>query len=425
MDYDRDTTDSGKSSRRNRRGADSASSHPDHLHPHTKPLGPNPSGQGAPTGEIPTLFELPDCTSEGESRRRASRTILYDIHSPHSGPPAGHIDPPSGNFSKLASTPPYTPDGHAPSVNFVDGDNPVPEYGPSGTDHDQPAPERIAAYHESAEPKWADDQRSVWPTRIGVTILVFILASLSFYFGRKSSPETSSEDSIAELAINEDDSIILITGESIDADSTNSDNPVEKVASEVADTDDNLSANTPPLPDTDLPAADQTDATEDLLARIAQAADEDSVIVQPDPQLENATSDGSVTQSPVVDSAAAYTTLPGTPLMDVERSMPSSIGMPTEYQSGSESAPVGQPIVANQFFENANTTEQSQPLYGGAVDRVVSYRGDPSNDSLGNDLPQGMADRLKLEEGLQYTGTPYPIGNFLEILEAWEASELR
>jgi hypothetical protein len=90
----------------------------------------------------PTLFELPDRTAKssppptpatnprpfklqelsGASGQYASGQYAsgqYEIHDAHAGPPAGHVDPPSGNHSILAAVDPFTPDSSAPQSDLA------------------------------------------------------------------------------------------------------------------------------------------------------------------------------------------------------------------------------------------------------------------------------------------------------------------
>ena len=60
------------------------------------------------TESLPTLFELPDRTPEHRNKQRHSAQVA--VHQAHSGPPAGHVDPPSGNHSHLRPHGPTPPD---------------------------------------------------------------------------------------------------------------------------------------------------------------------------------------------------------------------------------------------------------------------------------------------------------------------------
>lgn len=407
MDYERDTTENGKSARRNwRRGKPTSNPSSDSVP--APPIEPSPAPE-QPSGEIPTLFELPDCTSEGIHRRQEAQMHLYDLHRPHSGPPASHLDPPSGNFSKLTSPTPHTPEGTTPSLDIIDpclanGEN-ADHVARSDTfeSPDQP-PERIAAYHPDDPPKWADSGRSAWHTRAGIGVLVFALLTLSYMFGKRShTPQNDNDATIAELTISEDDSVVMIADEILETPDA-----VEQVAADVSDAESSqiatagVSPTDPTIQPSDVdPLSSQS--TDDLLARIADAA-------QSVPPPTNASNE-----------------IVGAPPLPITQPSRDSLSAPI-------TAPLSSPLTDDQTsaMESLNPESITEPQFGldRSIDSVVSYRENTQRDESAaehdeHDLPQGMADRLKLEDGLRYTDTPYPIGNFLEILKAWEASELR
>ncbi|OYP30322.1 hypothetical protein [Rhodopirellula sp. MGV] len=369
MDYERDTTESGKNTRPSRGGADSNPPRPAPLnqnHQLHEPASQEPTlPLGNASGDIPTLFELPDCTSEGTKRRQSSRTVLYDIHTPHSGPPAGHIDPPSGNFSKLSAPPPHSPDGHAPSIDFVDLDQAEEAFG-DVTQHESNN-ERIAAHSGSAKSRWANIPQPKWKTRAGIVVIACVLTSLSYFVGKLSRSPEPIDDSIPGLMISEDQS---------------------------TEVDTNTLQVSPADPMTEPPRESPT------VGGIVNA----SAAPAPHPSYDQTTEVQPSLPTPATASAAA---------VGGENFFPANSAGPIASTTPN--------AIDSAFNESSNARG-----FGNSTDRVVSYRETtPTNNPYGNDLPSGMADRLELDDSLHYTETPHPIGNFLDILKVWEESELR
>ncbi|QEG02542.1 hypothetical protein Mal15_66630 [Stieleria maiorica] len=314
------------------------------------------------TEALPTLFELPDRTPEGLQRKRQSDPFF--IHDAHNGPPASHVDPPSGNHSYLSHPEPFSP---------VGSDSALPGGADHGSDHGQgyisspaeaaaPTEEsRVAAFH--GEPmKWATAKAS-WATRSAIVMLVLLLVSVAFLFGRSSN---SPSDPTQLTDVDGDDlgeTVVVITEDFDISDDPSSSDPIQQIAA----TDDIV---TPEV----ATQENQTPSTEALPSYIAEAPTPSGGLGEPSASLP--------AESLPEEIAQALLDTPG-------------------------------PLATDDIPEVPPSLDSNQS--------VVAYRSSET-DAVSDPLPAGMEDRLRLEDGLRYSDTPYAIGNFLEILKAWEES---
>ena len=171
----------------------------------------------------------------------------------------------------------------------------------------------------------------------------------------------------------------------------------------------------------DAAADPAADPAADLLSRIEAAGTPPEFDEQPLPAIPDALLQEAVEPpSYVVDDSSQPSS--------GSSSSAGTLGAPSESMLGSveplpESPSQSLPDPAVAVSETP-PTEATLPAP--AIDDasgMVAYRSDAAQQPAADDLPAGMADRLRLDEGVRYTDTPYPIGNFLKILEAWEASE--
>ncbi|MDV6032649.1 MAG: hypothetical protein F9B45_21700 [Phycisphaera sp. RhM] len=394
MDQERDTTNNAKRSRPGRFRAEKS---PKVARPSNAPQTPAPAYRGDfqeipdPTAErvaaaadlLPTLFELPDRTPEGLQRKRDAGRI--SIHDAHSGPPASHVDPPSGNHSHLSHSGPISPDDSdsaMPSGSAMPGgvgrrsDSDPSRIEPPRDGSKLQDESRVAAYRDESM-NWATAKAS-WATRSAIVMLVLLMVTLAFFSGRGFNKTGTTEDPSRLTDADAEDlgeTIVVIT----------EDMPVmdDSAAAEPPQTDSDNASST--LIAQESHAADVSIETVDAPASsIADAPTPASMLGEPSAVLpgEFDVADQDIPHAP---SASEVPNIP--PSFDSNQSV-------VAFRSGeSPSVP-----------PTAATDIDSDPLPAGT-------------------LPAGMEDRLRLEDGLQYSDTPYAIGNFLEILKAWEDSE--
>lgn len=378
MDQERDTTDSSQSSRRGRfwreygptaPPGDTASPRDVQKPAHSLPPRPDEQQPRAPQSSgaadrldraedaLPILFELPDRTPEALERNRQSGQ--FTIHTPHAGPPASHVDPPSGNHSHLdfpGPTSPESSDSAAPNA-FAAPD--APDQGPADASDERQTEERIAAYSNHSM-SWAESSRASWATRSAIVMLVLMMVTLAFFsgrglnrFGGGAGPNSLTDAEADKLG----ETVVMITDD-------------YEVSYDDADRDE-----LDPLP-------------------MAAAAPESTSLV------DNANGGD---ESDFADSPSSA----------------GSLGLPATTASVTE---------ATESFAGAvgeNSQSDIPPIIG-SNEAVVAFRANESTDigspDATDNLPSGMDSRLRLEDGLRYSDTPHAIGNFLEILKAWEES---
>lgn len=353
-----------------------------------------PAADSPPMSEpLPILFELPDRTPEAVRKRKESPQ--FSLHNAHAGPPASHVDPPSGNHSHLVHTGPTSPAGS----DSIDADSDTSDvHGDPRlmhAPHGETLPEddhKVAAYHDETM-SWSENAKSSWVVRSAVVFLMLAMVTLAFFSGRglrPSGPQTG-ESLLSETdsgSVKVDESVVVMIDDiatledlasatgNASATDYSSDSPGQEILDAIANLPPDESAF-PAIPMADLlPEAFQQPADADLPSYIADSSKRLAAGTLGQPSASAPHDDAVSGQTfPTVDIAAANSGVPAI-------------------------APSAEAVVAFR------TPEQN-----GIENGVRS-----------NDLPSGMNDRLKLEDGLRYSGTPYPIGNFLEILQAWEAS---
>ena len=369
-----------------------------------------PSSRRRSTELPPTLFQLPNRNTNQADTEPASSQ--FAIHQGHGGPPASHVDSPPGSQNQSNPSGPHPP---------LDSNSAIPNHGEIDEQgnylrHDVPRVEepiasqpntaesqaaqprdsqqqQIAAYRDAPPMTWRQQSHTPWATRTVVVILVLLMATVSFFAGRGlDRSRGDGTDVVAEVdsKIGEQEIILDDLGETVVVITE------EPMASDDVVSSDNLSAE--------------------------QIAAEDSSI---EPPAES-------------DEPESF---------DLESSPPSYIAETFEPELNTDhnlldATPSGaaEPQLAAPQIAAADTSLEEElaalandiPELSDSIDSVVSYRTnediqpDQSEpvDETTDKLPQGMADRLKLEDGLRYTSTPFPIGNFLEILRRWETSSL-
>ncbi|WP_182866271.1 hypothetical protein [Stieleria mannarensis] len=330
----------------------------------------------SPAEALPTLFELPDRTPEGLQRKRQGGR--FSIHDAHSGPPASHVDPPSGNHSHLSRPEPFSPVDSDSALPGGTGDNSDLGHDPMGPPADAGTPmeeSRVAAFH-GAPMKWASAKAS-WATRSAIVMLVLLLVSMAFLFGRSSnSPNDPSQ--LADVDGDELGETVVVITEDFDI----SDDPSSTgLSQQIAATDDVV---TPEV----ATQENQTPPAETLPSYIAEAPTPSGALGEPSALLP---------AEPLPSDALPAEALPE----EIAQAL-----LDTPVTSATEDIPAVPPsLESNQSVVAYRTSET-----------------DAASDAVSDPLPAGMEDRLRLEDGLRYSDTPYAIGNFLEILKAWEES---
>ncbi|QDV88042.1 hypothetical protein [Planctomycetes bacterium TBK1r] len=388
MDQERDTTNNAKRSRPGRFRAEKS---PKVARPSNAPQTPAPSYRGEfqeipdPTAErvasaadlLPTLFELPDRTPEGLLRKRDA--ARFSIHDAHSGPPASHVDPPSGNHSHLSHSGPISPvssDSAMPGGIGQHSDSDPSPLEPSRDGSESPDESRVAAYRDESM-NWATAKAS-WATRSAIVMLVLLMVTLAFFSGRGFNKTGTTED----------------PSRLTDADAEDLGETIVVITEDIQLMDDSAAAE-PPQTDSD-------NVSSTLIAQESHAAD--------------------VSTEPVDAPTSSIADAPTPASMLGE---PSAV-LPGEFDLADQDIPPA---------PSANEVPNIPPSFD-SNQSVVAFRSgespnvpptaatDVDSDPLpAGNLPAGMEDRLRLEDGLRYSDTPYAIGNFLEILKAWEDSE--
>lgn len=347
---------------------------------------------------LPTLFELPDRTPEPSKQRQIAQ---FAIHDAHNGPPAGHVDPPSGSQSHLRRHDPHSPSdplGTLPGQHADgDSDDPASPNRPTPDPHDDATePEtRLAAYRDEDSMRWAEVTSKTWVTRSSVIFLMLVMVTLAFLSGRgfrESSDSADSDDLNDLIVITEDLEVIDELASAAETPSGNDDSPITQ-------------PSTSHTPESQL--AQQSHADEESAAAGGTDA---SVFDLPETFLSDSVEPPSYVAELVTDNA------------DASPEPESSLGAPAAVSDVNVAD--NMPAVPDTGTLPENTLS---PSIEDVTDSVVAYRNpdQAADGTLGSDeLPAGMESRLRLEDGLRYTDTPYPIGNFLEILKAWETSTL-
>ena len=419
MDQERDTIGNDKSSHRKRLWRDNSTPNPssgretDKIRPFDKNASKgfqkiHAADPPADSEPLPVLFELPDRTPEDDRKRL--QTPQFTLHNAHVGPPAGHVDPPSGNHSHLVHTGPTSPmgsDSIHPDAQLMDvqdelrlGDAPI----------DQAIPEtdqKTAAYRDESI-SWSDQVKASWVARSAVVFLVLAMVTLAFFSGRGLRPGTPQ------------------SGESFLTKTKSSSKSVE---------------------DSVVVMIDDIEMLEDLSSPVgAEAADASAVSSTPAPSLQNSSN---VAGQEILDAIAnlpqdesGFPAIPAGDFLQEVDQPPAGADLPSyiadlnhQPKTGSLGTPSASTpnddVASHQTFpsDEFNSDPSRVPSITSATESVVAFRKPDQNgiinSALSNDLPSGMDDRLKLEDGLRYSETPYPIGNFLEIQQSLDASQLQ
>lgn len=374
MDQQRDTKGKAKSSRRGSFDADS----------------------------LPILFELPDRTPN--RMKQSHQSARFAIHDAHSGPPAGHVDPPSGDHHHLKPHYPTSPTDPAATLPGQHADwTPDPTAPPSDQSRQDAGIDtqtKVAAHRDEDSMRWSDSRGSTWATRSAIGFLIFAMVTVAFLSGRgfRSGSATSEDNSIDDVIVisedfeGRDDGLLDAADESSVASTSKAitppgDQPLSRPGA----------ANTPndsaESVDTSLPIP------EELLRQTTEPPSYVAEAVDP-----------SGTSGPAMESASGALGRPSESMPETIEPLPvPTTGDPQDFDIAMTPPADGVGVVAYR-------SEASTPSRGDGAQPFVDGR--PTDG-----LPAGMDDRLQLDDALRYTDTPYPIGNFLEILEAWEASE--
>ncbi|MEO1528419.1 MAG: hypothetical protein AAFX06_23600 [Planctomycetota bacterium] len=292
-----------------------------------------PHLQAPPEPELPTLFELPNLDPLAPfSPAPAVDETQHVVHNRHSGPPAGHVDPPSGNQIPRDQVPSEPEPGD--SLEFAgtrEESRFDEESGPKAEDFRPAADVKLSGSMQRADGSWGG--------RSALVILMLVMVTLAFLAGRSL---TRLRDATSESMI----------------------------------------ADEPPQ---SLQGRDQVFA---------------------DAEYESEMS--------VPSYIAEAETVPEVPTMG-------PIGIQTETQSGQTGSPtltLGEPTTA--IVESTSDNPFPGPIQT-PPESVVTFRTDDSANVPAAtipttplaDLPSGMNDRLKLEDGYVESNTPFSIEDFL------------
>jgi hypothetical protein len=133
---------------------------------------------------LPTLFELPDRTPEHLQRRRERSQL--DVHDAHAGPPAGHVDPPSGNHSFLDQPGPTEPTNSRsalPGADPLSSESGSANESQAATEGQVTPDQKVAAFHDHSSSS-SEDARAWWVIRSAIVMLVLMMVTLAFFSGR-------------------------------------------------------------------------------------------------------------------------------------------------------------------------------------------------------------------------------------------------
>ncbi|MCO8123934.1 hypothetical protein NHH03_19475 [Stieleria sp. TO1_6] len=189
MDQERDTIGNSQNQQRGRFRPQLGESGPPYRRPPTPPQGTRPAAE-----PLPTLFELPDRTPEALLRRRGGQA---SVHHAHSGPPASHVDPPSGDRSELQTSGPNSPtrsDAHASRFDFRALDDEAAL--PATAESVEPTESKRPAFFDGALQEVTNNVKS-WGAWSAMIFLSLMMATLAFLSGRgmrsADSPEPRSQ----------------------------------------------------------------------------------------------------------------------------------------------------------------------------------------------------------------------------------------
>ena len=293
------------------------------------------------------------------------------------------------------------PDPHSSDVQdeLRLGDAPI--------EHPLPETDQKTAAYRDAAVSWSDHVKASWVARSAVVFLVLAMVTLAFFSGRGLRPGTpqngpsllTKTDSSSESV---DESVVVMIDDI---------EMLEDLASPVGREAPIASAlsSTPALSSQN--ASDT--AGQEILDAIANLPQEESGF----PAIPMGELAQELQQPSDVDLPSYIADLNHRPTTG-------SLGKPSASDPD-DNVPSHQTFPSDEF----NTVPSHVPSINSATDSVVAFRKHDQNGidnaAVSNDLPTGMEDRLKLEDGLRYSKTPYPIGNFLEILQSWDASQLQ
>ncbi|MEM0926905.1 MAG: hypothetical protein AAGJ83_12765, partial [Planctomycetota bacterium] len=332
------------------------------------------------------------------------------LHEPHLGPPANHVGrPPNSQGSPRSSGPvPHLPQAALPAAQVYNAD--VSSTQPTTLPSNE---ERVVPFPNEQSPTWSESPRTTWATRATIGVGMIVVLTIGYVSGRGLNSSTSVAESPEERTSMASDEIVVSLSPQ-EADST------PKMALTTTDSTPETSVAMRTQHD---PSVEDDQSTDALDQQTAGPALSDGIGV-PESTEASGGSLGSPTTAtselPTLDTAVpAYPPLE----LDPEHDRP-AVSDASPYTPSVQSASVPSSSMENVdstvAFRSPNESTPQQQAESASVSADSASEIEP--EAMLDGLPSGMADRLKLEDGLRYTSTPYPIGNFLEILEAWEAS---
>ncbi|MEL6104458.1 MAG: hypothetical protein AAFU85_00415 [Planctomycetota bacterium] len=293
----------------------------------------------------PTLFELPNLDPLAPFAPQSpidTQTPIDDVqhvlHNSHQGPPAGHVDPPSGNQ--------------------IGRDQRPSSPAPSGAIDSAAALQR-EAMTDPTERDFKSSEYSSWGGRSALIILMLIMVTLAFVAGQ----------TLTQLR---------------DRDATSE----SKLADDAAET-----------------AADSHLAQSENATRVSDAGY--------DSQYETEVVAPGYVAGPLETKIAAQSRVGSTPA-----NHPLTLGEPTIAVADSTSADLLPEPIPNSSSAVVGFRSSGDPPPEPSVASSRSMSGAPTTSSATStapldDLPSGMGDRLKLEDGYVQSETPFSIESFL------------
>ncbi|MEM6469689.1 MAG: hypothetical protein AAF802_08965 [Planctomycetota bacterium] len=336
------------------------------------------------------------------------------LHEPHLGPPANHVRrPPDNQGSVRPQGPaPHVPQAAQPATSTAWGS--TKHVVVNDAESSVKGRVRTAAYHDEGAPAWSESATAKWLTRTTMGVGMIALIALGYFYGRGTFSQGDSTDS-DQVAFGEMDSEQMAYEQIVMELAVQEEHVEQPVA------DSEAGNGSSPHPETSVALR----SNDEILADIGSLPDDTgrALSVVAEESSDNSTNASLGTPTTATSDLPTYSpAIPEFP--DLGEDIPDS---PSGLIEGTSAGP-----------RNPGPLDDV-PLGASPLDSTVAYRAEQlsqvdelnlTNPGLKNetpneplaDLPAGMADRLKLEDGLRYTNTPYPIGNFLEILEAWEAA---
>ncbi|MEO1617472.1 MAG: hypothetical protein AAFV88_16590 [Planctomycetota bacterium] len=368
----------------------------------------------------------PETTPTGNSGSGSNAAIdvasgVY-LHEPHPGPPANHVGRPPGTHGSVR---PWGPQPQAPHVAIPAAATPEQR---ADTNDAQP---RVAEFNDEAQPDWADSAQATWITRATIGVGMMFLLTVAYYSGRgyQRIREANEPKLVDDANVSPgDDVIVMVNPDDFESAPQDQSPPMETASVDDASFQDGSAA-----PDSSVAMRTREDVLADIDELIGEGEMGGTAAeARPDP-MSDPQAITEIVNPVIAGSANAVdtTTEPATP-------QDGTLGTPSTATSDLPSFDPKLPEIPEMFDDPLGVYTEETPLPNSGIpgipDATVAYRNDfsdtpgtaPNADPtppLLEDLPAGMDDRLDLYDGLRLSRTPYPIGNFLEILEAWEASD--